>query len=104
MAPICFSLNQDQRQRHQIIADNAKNQQIQQTSLVELHKLNITLSNYYDVAQMTMFEVCMERKILRFVTEHEGEKYFFCSKWCKTSYDRYLPNTYNETHKLVHPE
>lgn len=39
-----------QRQHHQIIADNADNPTIQQTSLAELHKLNITLSNYFDVA------------------------------------------------------
>ena len=50
-----------------------------------------------------------------FVTEYEGEKYYFCSERCKMSYDRYLQNmmiwprnfqpiTDNETHKLVLPE
>ena len=35
---------------HKIIDDNADNPTIQQTSLAELHRLNITLSNYFDVA------------------------------------------------------
>lgn len=39
-----------QRQHHQIILDNQHNPSIVQTSLAELHKLNITLSNYFDVA------------------------------------------------------
>lgn len=39
-----------QRMRHKIIADNEHNPSIVQTSLAELHRLNITLSNYYDVA------------------------------------------------------
>jgi hypothetical protein len=39
-----------QRRHYRIIEDNPNNPGIQQTSLVELHKLNITLSNYFDVA------------------------------------------------------
>jgi len=39
-----------QRQHHQIILENQHNPSIVQTSLAELHKLNITLSNYFDVA------------------------------------------------------
>ena len=39
-----------QRQHHEIIQSNKDNPQIQQTSLAELHKLSITLSNFYDVA------------------------------------------------------
>jgi hypothetical protein len=39
-----------QRRHYKIIEDNANNPSIQQTSLAELHKLNITLSNYFDVA------------------------------------------------------
>jgi hypothetical protein len=39
-----------QKRHHKIIEDNANNPNIQQTSLSELHKLNITLSNYFDVA------------------------------------------------------
>ena len=35
---------------HEIIAKNEYNPQIQQTSLAELHRLNITLSNYFEVA------------------------------------------------------
>ena len=35
---------------HEIIESNEHNPQIQQTSLAELHKLSITLSNFYDVA------------------------------------------------------
>ena len=35
---------------HEIIANNKDNPTIQQTSLAELHRLNITMSNYFDVA------------------------------------------------------
>jgi len=38
-----------QRKHHEII-DNNPNPTIQQTSLAELHRLNITLSNYFAVA------------------------------------------------------
>jgi hypothetical protein len=39
-----------QKMHHEIIEKNEHNPQIQQTSLAELHRLNITLSNYFDVA------------------------------------------------------
>jgi hypothetical protein len=39
-----------QKRHHQIIDNNEHNPQIQQTSLAELHRLGITLSNLYDVA------------------------------------------------------
>lgn len=39
-----------QRRHYKIIEDNGNNPIIQQSSLSELHKLNITLSNYFDVA------------------------------------------------------
>ena len=39
-----------QRKHHEIIDSNEHNAQIQQTSLAELHRLSITLSNLYDVA------------------------------------------------------
>jgi vacuolar-type H+-ATPase subunit I/STV1 len=39
-----------QRRHYKIIQDNPNNAGIQQSSLAELHKLNITLSNYFDVA------------------------------------------------------
>jgi len=39
-----------QRRHYKIIEDNPNNAGIQQTSLAELHRLNITLSNYFDVA------------------------------------------------------
>jgi uncharacterized protein YpbB len=39
-----------QKKHHQIIDNNEHNPQIQQTSLAELHRLSITLSNLYDVA------------------------------------------------------
>ena len=39
-----------QRRHYKIIEDNSNNPSIQQTSLAELHRLNITLSNYFDVA------------------------------------------------------
>ena len=39
-----------QQKHHQIIDNNEDHPQIQQTSLAELHRLSITLSNLYDVA------------------------------------------------------
>jgi hypothetical protein len=39
-----------QQYHHNIIDNNKSNPQLQQTSLAELHRLNITLSNYFDVA------------------------------------------------------
>ena len=39
-----------QRRHHAILDANEHNPQIQQTSLAELHRLSITLSNLYDVA------------------------------------------------------
>jgi uncharacterized protein YpbB len=39
-----------QKKHHEIVLRNEDNPQIQQTSLAELHRLSITLSNLYDVA------------------------------------------------------
>jgi hypothetical protein len=39
-----------QKKHHQIVMGNEDTPQIQQTSLAELHRLSITLSNLYDVA------------------------------------------------------
>jgi len=39
-----------QKKHHQIVMRNEDNPQIQQTSLAELHRLSITLSNLFDVA------------------------------------------------------
>ena len=39
-----------QQIHHNIIENNKHNPQIQQTSLAELHKISISLSNFYDVA------------------------------------------------------
>jgi hypothetical protein len=39
-----------QKKHHQIVMGNEDNPQIQQTSLAELQRLSITLSNLYDVA------------------------------------------------------
>jgi hypothetical protein len=39
-----------QQKHHDIIQNNINFPHIQQASLVELHKLNLTLSNYFDVA------------------------------------------------------
>lgn len=39
-----------QRRHYKIIEDNQNNPSVQQASLSELHRLNITLSNYFDVA------------------------------------------------------
>lgn len=43
-----------QKKHHQIIMRNEDNPQIQQTSLAELHRLTISLSNLYDVAPTTI--------------------------------------------------
>ena len=40
-----------QQKHYDLIENNKHNPQIQQTSLAELHKLNITLANYFDVAR-----------------------------------------------------
>jgi hypothetical protein len=39
-----------QMKHHNIIDKNQNSPQVQQTSLAELHRLNVTLSNYFDVA------------------------------------------------------
>ena len=39
-----------QMKHHNIIDKNQNSPHVQQTSLAELHRLNITLSNYFDVA------------------------------------------------------
>ena len=39
-----------QRKHHEIIDSDKEPMTIKQTSLAELHRLNITLSNYFDVA------------------------------------------------------
>jgi hypothetical protein len=39
-----------QKKHNEIIKNNPNKPEIQQTSLAELHKLNITLSDYFDVA------------------------------------------------------
>src|SRR6185503_17349734 len=39
-----------QKKHHQIVMRNEDNPQIQQTSLAELHRLTITLSQLYDIA------------------------------------------------------
>jgi hypothetical protein len=39
-----------QKRHYKIIEDNQDNPSVQQASLAELHRLNITLSNYFDVA------------------------------------------------------
>jgi hypothetical protein len=38
------------QKKHQIVMRNEDNPQIQQTSLAELHRLSVSLSNLYDVA------------------------------------------------------
>ena len=48
-----------QQKHHEIIKSNEHNPQIQQTSLAELHKLNITLSNLYDVAPTIINDITL---------------------------------------------
>jgi len=38
-----------QRQHHEIISKNQHNPSVVQASLIALHKLNVTLSNYFDI-------------------------------------------------------
>ena len=54
---------EDLMKRHNEIIDNNKdNPTIQQTSLAELHRLNITLSNYFDVAPSIIGNKTMNEK------------------------------------------
>jgi hypothetical protein len=48
-----------QKKHHQIIDSNEHNPQIQQTSLAELHRLSLTLSNLFDVAPTIINDVTL---------------------------------------------
>jgi hypothetical protein len=51
------------RKHHEIIDNNPDSPTVQQKSLEELHRLNISLSNYYDVApQIVNFAFSKENK------------------------------------------
>ena len=52
-----------QKKHNEIIKNNASNPSIQQTSLAELHKLNITLSNYFDVAPTIVTNLTARKEI-----------------------------------------
>lgn len=43
-----------QRQHHEIISKNQHNASVVQASLIALHKLNVTLSNYFDIVPYLM--------------------------------------------------
>ena len=45
-----------QRKHYEIVSSCGDNPSVVQTSLAELHRLNITLSNYYDVAPAIMVD------------------------------------------------
>ena len=49
-----------QKIHHEIIDNNQGNPQIQQTSLAELHRLSITLSNLFDVAPTIINAVTLQ--------------------------------------------
>jgi hypothetical protein len=48
-----------QKKHHQIIDTNEYNPSVQQTSLAELHRLSITLSNLFDVAPTIVNDVTL---------------------------------------------
>ena len=48
-----------QEKHNEIINNNELNPSIQQASLNELHKLNITLANYYDVAPQIINDITL---------------------------------------------
>ena len=48
-----------QKKHHEIIEYNSTSSQIQQTSLAELHRLSITLSNLFDVAPTIINDVTL---------------------------------------------
>jgi hypothetical protein len=50
-----------QKKHNEIIKNNPNKPEIQQTSLAELHKLNITLSNYFDVAPRILNKGTIEK-------------------------------------------
>ena len=61
-----------QKKHHEIIEKNEHNPQIQQTSLAELHRLSITLSNLYDVAPTIINGTTLPKLVLKsFISIHE---------------------------------
>jgi hypothetical protein len=64
-----------QKKHHQIINSNEQNPQVQQTSLAELHRLSITLSNLFDVAPTIVNDVTLSTP--QQTTKTEPETDFF---------------------------
>jgi hypothetical protein len=68
-----------QKKHHEIIDNNEDNPQIQQTSLAELHRLNITLSNYFDVAPTIVNGITLQTTPSETKdTKREVEREFYC--------------------------
>jgi hypothetical protein len=99
-----------QKRHYKIIEDNANNPSIQEVSLAALHKLNVTLSNYFDVAPVidthqkrqlqvtdnsiqdqdrTMFKIegCTCPHDGRDIISHYKCRYCLCI-WCPTALSR----------------
>jgi hypothetical protein len=62
------------QRKHYDIVDKTSNLQIQQTSLAELHKLNITLSNYFDVAPFIINGIALSNTQQTKIAATEGTK------------------------------
>ena len=51
--------NKSWLKKHHEIIDNNPNPSVPQTSLAELHRLNITLTNYFDVAPTSSKDITL---------------------------------------------
>lgn len=63
-----------QKRHYKIIEDNANNPSVQQTSLAELHKLNITLSNYFDVAPSIGNATLSETQTTKLISQQDRDR------------------------------
>jgi hypothetical protein len=64
-----------QRRHYQIIDDNANNPGIQQASLVALHKLNVTLSSYFDIVpHLTSTGLRQSQKEIERETQQQADR------------------------------
>ncbi|MGB5091576.1 MAG: hypothetical protein WBN72_11585 [Nitrososphaeraceae archaeon] len=62
-----------QRKHHEIIASDKESTSNKQSSLAELHKLNITLSNYFDVAPTIVNGITLPESVQSKTTRRKDE-------------------------------
>ena len=73
------------QKKHHNIIDSTDNPSVQQTSLAELHRLNITLSNYFDVAPDIIssfpYKHELSNDVHNFIIQHDmGRNFSFLIK------------------------